>query len=77
MSIPTDVMNKFSSGVRTDSVQFVLNDVVRVGDRKNKDRTGTIISLFSLDPVTTYLIEPAKEPWGDFQAGQADLERVE
>jgi hypothetical protein len=74
VSIPTEVMENFNNGVRTDSVRFVMNDVVQVSDRKNKNRTGTIISLFSLEPVTTYLVEPAQEPWGDFQAGQADLE---
>ena len=77
MSIPQDVLDQFTSGTRTDRVRFVFNDSVRTLSGTNKKRTGTIISIFSLDPVTTYVIEPSSEPWGDFQAGEADLELVE
>lgn len=77
MSIPNDTKDEFSNGTRTDSVGFVINDAIRVVGGKNKGRTGSVTSLFSLEPVTTYLIEPGEEPWGDFQAAQSDLELIE
>ena len=77
MSIPTEVLDQFFAGTRTEAVRFVVNDAVRTISGSNKKRTGSVISVFSLEPVTTYLIEPATEPWGDFQAAQSDLELVE
>lgn len=77
MAIPDEVSSQFSAGTRTEAVRFVANDPVRVVSGLNKKRTGTVVSIFSLDPVTTYLIEPGAEPWGDFQAGEADLELIE
>lgn len=77
MAIPNEVLNQFFAGTRTESVRFVVNDSVRVVSGLNKKRTGSVISIFSIDPVTTYLIEPGAEPWGDFQAGEADLELIE
>ncbi len=77
LSITQDVLDQFTPGTRTDRVGFVVNDSVRTVSGTNKKRSGTIVSIFSLDPVTTYMIEPNSEPWGDFQAGEADLELVE
>ena len=77
MSIPSEVLESFSAGTRTDAVPFVANDPVRIVSGSNKKRTGVVISIFSLEPVTTYLIEPDIEPWGDFQAGPSDLELIE
>lgn len=77
VAIPSDVTNRFEAETRTEAVSFVVNDSVRVTGGKNKGRVGAVVSLFSLDPITTYLIEPASEPWGDFQASQADLELIE
>ena len=65
------------AGTRTEAVRFVINDAVRTLSGSNKKRTGTVASIFSLEPVTTYLIEPETEPWGDFQAAESDLELVE
>ena len=55
----------------------VVGDAVRVTSGKSKGRAGQVTSLFSIDPVTTYLIEPAEEPWGDFQIAQSDLELID
>lgn len=77
MGIPNEVSDQFIAGTRTEAVRFVRNDSVRVLSGSNKKRTGAVISVFSLEPVTTYLIEPHTEPWGDFQAAQSDLELIE
>lgn len=77
MSIPNEVLDQFFAGTRTEAVRFVLNDPVRVVSGSNKQRTGAVVSVFSLKPVTTYLIEPGAEPWGDFQAAESDLELIE
>jgi len=77
LAIPNDVLDQFFAGTRTDAVRFVVNDSVRVISGLNKKRTGAVVSIFSLNPVTTYLIEPSVEPWGDFQAAESDLELIE
>jgi hypothetical protein len=77
LAIPNEVLDQFFAGSRTKAVRFVVNDSVRVISGLNKKRTGAVVSIFSLDPVTTYLIEPAAEPWGDFQAADSDLELIE
>lgn len=77
VAIPNEVLEQFSAGIRTEAVGFVANDPVRVLLGKNKERTGTVLSVFSLEPVTTYLIEPGAEPWGDFQAAESALELIE
>jgi hypothetical protein len=77
VSIPNEVSKQFFAGKRTERVRFVVNDSVRVVSGLNKKRMGSVVSIFSLEPVTTYLIEPGAEPWGDFQAAQSDLELIE
>jgi len=77
MSIPSGVLERFAAGTRTEQVRFVINDAVRVTAGANKKRTGSVASIFSLEPVTTYLIEPEASPWGDFQVAQSDLELIE
>ena len=77
MSISNEIQKQFLAGKRTDQVRFVKNDSVLVTAGSNKKRTGIVLSIFSLEPVTTYLIEPAMEPWGDFQAAESVLERIE
>ncbi len=77
MAISSEVTDRFYAGTRTEAVSFVINDAVQVTGGKNKGRVGAVVSLFSLDPITTYLIEPGSEPWGDFQASQSDLELLE
>jgi hypothetical protein len=77
VGIPNEVLDQFLAGTRTEAVRFVINDSVRVISGSNKKRTGAVVSVFTLEPVTTYLIEPGVEPWGDFQAAQSDLELIE
>ena len=77
LAIPKEIIDQFSSGTRTEAVRFVANDDVRVVSGLNKKRTGVVVSIFSIDPVVTYLIEPSAEPWGDFQAADSDLELIE
>jgi hypothetical protein len=77
VSIPKEVSEQFFAGKRTEQVRFVVNDSVNVVSGLNKKRMGSVVSIFSLEPVTTYLIEPGAEPWGDFQAAQSDLELIE
>jgi hypothetical protein len=74
VGIPSDIDEAFMTGTRTEQVRFVLNDAVRVTAGAHKNRTGAVVSVFSLDPVTTYLVEPGAAPWGDFQVAQSDLE---
>jgi len=76
VSIPDEVSEQFFAGTRTDLVRFVLHDAVRVTSGANKNRTGAVVSIFSLEP-TTYLIESGAEPWGDFQVAQSDIELTE
>ena len=76
MAIPNEVLDQFFAGKRTEAVRFAVNDSVRVISGLNKKRTGAVVSIFSINPVTTYLIEPGAEPWGDFQAAESDLELI-
>ncbi len=76
MSIPREIDSQFMAGTRSEQVRFVLNDSVRVTAGSHKGRTGAVVSLFSLDPVT-YLVEPGAAPWGDFQVAQSNLEIIE
>ena len=75
MSIPRAVDEAFIAGTRTEQIRFVLNDGVRITAGRHKDRTGAVVSVFSLDPVT-YLVEPGTAPWGDLQVAESDLEVV-
>ena len=77
MSISIEVLDQFNAGTRTNRVRFVKNDSVLVTSGPNKKRTGIVLSIFSLEPVTTYLIEPTAEPWGDFQASESNIEPIE
>jgi hypothetical protein len=73
LTIPSAIDEAFLSGNRTERVRFVLNDAVRITSGRHKNRTGAVVSVFSLEPVT-YLVEPGAAPWGDFQVAQSDLE---
>jgi len=77
VSISIEISDQFNAGTRTNRVRFVKNDSVLVTSGPNKKRTGIVLSIFSLEPVTTYLIEPTKEPWGDFQASESNIELIE
>ena len=77
MPVPKDVNDQFFAGLRTDEVRFVINDAVRITSGPHADRTGAVISIVSVEPELTFLIEPGKEPWGDLQVSHLKLELIE
>ena len=58
-------------------MQFVLNDTVRVKTGAHAGRTGAVVSIVSIEPEATFVIEPGTQPYGDFQAPQSALELIE
>jgi len=77
VSIPNEVHERFFEGRRTDEVRFVVNDAVNVTSGPHAGRFGPVISILSLDPEVTYLVESLTPPYGDVQVRQSDLERDE
>ena len=77
MSVSNEVSDQFYAGSRTDQVQFVINDSVRITAGPHANRTGAVISVLSTEPETTFLIEPGEAPWGDLQVSQSKLELIE
>ena len=77
MSIPSDIERQFFAGVRSDTVRFVINDSVTFRDANNNQRTGSIISIHSLNPQVTYVVEPGDQPWGDILVSQYDLKLLD
>jgi hypothetical protein len=77
VQIPNEIIDQFYAGSRTDAVRFVINDTVRVRAGLHAGRTGAVVSIVSLEPEATFLIEPGTEPYGDFQAPQSILELAE
>jgi hypothetical protein len=65
----------FYAGFRTESLPITVNDSVRVKSGKFKGLAGAPISLESIDPEPTYLIELAP-PGGDEILPLSLLERV-
>ena len=74
MSISTEVHERFFQGCRTDEVRFVLNDAVNVTSGPYAGRFGAVISILSLDPEVTFLVESLTPPYCDVQVRQSDLE---
>ena len=77
MQIPTEVTDRFYAGARTEAVQFVINDSVRVKSGPHAGRTGAVVSIVALDPETTFLVEPGTQPYADLRIPQAHLELAE
>ena len=77
MPVPTEVNQRFLAGDRTEQVSFVVNDPVRITGGPHKDRKGAVISVATIEPETTYLVEPGESPWGDVQVSQSKLELIE
>ena len=77
MPVPGEVTEKFYAGLRTDQVRFVINDTVRITGGPHAERTGSVISVVSVEPETTFLIEPGESPWGDLQVSQSKLELID
>ena len=77
MPIPDNVSELFYAGTRTDAVRFVINDSVRIKSGSSSGRIGAVVSIVSLEPETTFLVEPGAEPHGDLCVSQSDLELME
>ena len=77
MGVPSEVTDRFYAGDRTSAVRFVINDTVCVKARPHVGRTGAVISIVSLDPEVTFLVELGTPPYGDLRIAQSDLEIIE
>jgi len=75
--VPNEINDHFLAGRRTDQVRFVINDTVRITAGPHAKRTGAVISVVTIEPETTFLIEPGESPWGDLQVSQSKLELIE
>jgi len=73
MSIANEVHARFFEGRRTDEVRFVINDAVNVTSGPHAGRFGAVISILSLNPEVTFLVESLTPPSGDVQVRQSDL----
>ena len=77
MPVPDDVQEQFYASSRSDELRFVVNDSVRVTAGPHAGRTGCVISIVSVKPETTFLVEPGESPWGDLQISQSKLELID
>ncbi len=68
----------FYTGIRTESLPLIVSDSVRVKSGKLKELLDAPISLESIDPEPTYLIElaPHDPLGGDFILPLSNLERI-
>jgi hypothetical protein len=55
--VPREIDNAFFSGQRSENVRFCANDSVRINHGIGEAETGSVISIESLAPEVTYLIE--------------------
>lgn len=74
MQISNEVTDRFYAGNRTDTVRFVINDPVRIESNSHAGRTGAVMSIISLVPEATSLVESGSQPHGDLRVPQSDLE---
>ena len=77
MSVDSVTEQRFFAGERTDIVMFVINDSVDFEAEDGSRRGGAVISVLSLEPEVSYLIEPGSEPWGDVIVPQSRMTLVE
>ena len=77
ISVDSDFEQRFFAGDRTDIVRFVINDSVDFEAENGSRRAGAVISIHSLEPEVSYLVEPASEPWGDVIVPQSKMTLVE
>ena len=75
--VPDEVNDHFLAGRRTDQVRFAVNDRVRITAGPHAKRTGAVVSVLTIEPETTFLVEPSEAPWGDLQISQSKLELIE
>jgi hypothetical protein len=77
VNVPNHINDRFYAGSRTEAVRFVINDAVRVKSGPHAGRTGAVISIVSLDPEATFLVEPGEAPYDDLQIARSALELIE
>ena len=56
-------------------VSFGLNDSVRIKSGMKSGEIGSVISLVSLDPIPSYIVELA-DGEGDIEVVESDIERA-
>lgn len=76
MPVSDEVNDHFQAGRRTDQVRFVANDTVRITAGPHAKRSGDVISVLTVEPETTYLVEPGEPPWGNLQVSESKLELI-
>ncbi len=74
MPISDEINDRFLAGGRTDEIRFTLNDPVRIISGRHAKRVGSVISILTIEPEVTYLIEPGEPPWDNLQISQSRLE---
>ena len=57
MIIPKKVNDAFFAGKRSDKIKFVINDTVHVTKGEFEGIEAAVISIDSLEPEVTYLLE--------------------
>ena len=55
-----EVVNRWLAGEQIDGVDFVLNAAVEVTDGEHRGTVGAVVSLASLDPVPSFVVEPGE-----------------
>jgi len=71
--IPKQVEDAFFAGKRTANVRVVVNDAVRVTSGPHAGREGAVVSIVTLEPEVTLLVEPGSPPYGDIEVPQSLL----
>ncbi len=77
MSVDSESEQRFYAGERTDVVRFVINDSVEFEAEDGTRRAGSVISIRSLEPEVSYIVEPGSEPFGDAVVPQSKMTLVE
>ena len=70
--IPKEVNEAFYAGNLADGIRFRLNDTIEILSDEEKGKVGSVISIVTLEPEPTYMIELA-DGSGDREYGQSEL----
>lgn len=57
MIIPNEINDSFFAGKRSSKIQFVINDTVNVTKGEYEGIEAAVITIASLEPEVTYLLE--------------------
>ncbi len=55
--ISQNLIDAFMARTRTDQVLLVINDAVNIVSGEYKGKVGSVISIVSIDPELTFLVE--------------------